>query len=176
VNAAGHAGEGQGLAARVVTLLAGRGETLAVAESCTGGGLGETITAVPGSSAVFWGGVIAYAASAKTELLQVSPALLETHGAVSGEAALAMATGIRRRSGATWGVAVTGIAGPGGGTPVKPVGTVWFAVQGPRVEVSRQRFSGKREEVRRASIRHAVEMLARLCAVSAANVVSLENG
>ncbi len=104
------------------------GWRLAVAESCTGGLLGHWITQVPGSSAYFLGGVIAYANALKCELLGVPQATLERYGAVSGPTAAAMAQGIRRRTGAEIGLAITGIAGPGGGTPQKPVGTVYLAV------------------------------------------------
>jgi nicotinamide-nucleotide amidase len=119
------------LASVVLERLRRRGETLAVAESCTGGGLGAAITAVVGASEVFLGGVIAYANSLKQTLLGVPAALLESHGAVSDPVALAMAEGVRRLSGADWGIALTGIAGPTGAGPDKPVGLVHIAVAGP---------------------------------------------
>ena len=119
------------LASVVLEQLRQRGETLAVAESCTGGGLGAALVAVPGASEVFLGGVIAYANSVKQQQLGVPAALLESHGAVSDPVALAMAEGARRATGATWGVAVTGIAGPGGGSGAKPVGLVHIAIAGP---------------------------------------------
>ena len=119
------------LASVVLELLRRRGESLAVAESCTGGGLGAALAAVPGASDVFRGGVIAYANAVKQELLGVSAALLDSHGAVSDPVALAMAEGARRVTGASWAIAVTGIAGPGGGTVEKPVGLVHIAVAGP---------------------------------------------
>ena len=119
------------LASVVLELLRRRGESLAVAESCTGGGLGAALAAVPGASDVFKGGVIAYANAVKQELLGVSAALLDSYGAVSDPVALAMAEGARRVTGASWAIAVTGIAGPGGGTVEKPVGLVHIAVAGP---------------------------------------------
>lgn len=119
------------LALVVLALLRRRGQTLAVAESCTGGGLGATLAAVPGASDVWRGGVIAYANSVKQGLLAVPAELLAAHGAVSDPVALAMAEGVRRCTDADWGVAVTGIAGPGGGSADKPVGLVHIAVAGP---------------------------------------------
>ncbi len=123
--------DGDSLASVVLEQLRQRGETLAVAESCTGGGLGAALAAVPGASDVFQGGVIAYANAVKQALLGVPAALLETHGAVSDPVAMAMAEGARRATGATWAIAVSGIAGPGGGTVEKPVGLVHIAVAGP---------------------------------------------
>ncbi|MBM5796933.1 MAG: competence/damage-inducible protein A [Cyanobacteria bacterium K_Offshore_0m_m2_072] len=119
------------LASVLLEQLRRRGHTVAVAESCTGGGLGAALAAVPGASDVFLGGVIAYANSVKQELLGVAPELLETHGAVSDPVALAMAEGARRHTGATWALAVTGIAGPAGGSDDKPVGLVHIAIAGP---------------------------------------------
>ena len=123
--------DGDSLASVVLEQLRRRGETLTVAESCTGGGLGAALAAVPGASDVFRGGVIAYANAVKQELLGVPAALLDSHGAVSDPVALAMAEGARRAIGASWAIAVTGIAGPGGGTVEKPVGLVHIAVAGP---------------------------------------------
>ncbi len=119
------------LASVVLAALRRRAETVAVAESCTGGGLGAALAGVPGASDVFLGGVIAYANSVKQGLLGVPAELLEQHGAVSDPVACAMAEGARRISGSTWAVAVTGIAGPGGGSEHKPVGLVHIAVSGP---------------------------------------------
>ncbi len=119
------------LASVVLELLRQRRQTLAVAESCTGGGLGAALAAVPGASDVFLGGVIAYANAVKQELLGVPAELLAAHGAVSDSVAQAMAEGVRRITGATWALAVTGIAGPGGGSADKPVGLVHIALAGP---------------------------------------------
>jgi nicotinamide-nucleotide amidase len=119
------------LASVVLDQLRRRGQTLAVAESCTGGGLGAALAAVPGASDVLMGGVIAYANSVKQGLLGVPAALLDTHGAVSDPVASAMAEGVRRSTGADWALAITGVAGPGGGSGEKPVGLVHIAVAGP---------------------------------------------
>ncbi len=138
--------DGDSLASVVLEGLRRRGETLAVAESCTGGGIGAALAAVPGASEVFLGGVISYANSVKQDLLGVPAALLERHGAVSDPVAEAMAEGVRRCTGATWAVAVTGIAGPGGGSVAKPVGLVHIAVAGPEGCRSQAvRFGSRRE-------------------------------
>ena len=123
--------DGQSLAEVVLELLRRRGDTLAVAESCTGGGLGAALAAVSGASDVFLGGVIAYANTVKQALLGVPADTLASHGAVSDPVAIAMAEGARRATGARWSIAVTGIAGPGGGSAEKPVGLVHIAVAGP---------------------------------------------
>lgn len=120
------------LASVVLGRLRARGETLAVAESCTGGGLGAALTAVPGASDVFVGGVIAYANGIKESLLGVPADLLNRWGAVSDPVAQSMAEGVRQRTGSTWALAVTGIAGPGGGSAEKPVGLVHIALAGPQ--------------------------------------------
>jgi len=122
-------GEGdETLEAVVGARLLEAGKTVAVAESCTGGGVGERLTRVPGSSGWFLGGVVAYADAAKSELLGVPAALVAEHGAVSEAVARAMAERVRERLGADFGIATTGISGPGGGSAAKPVGTVWIAV------------------------------------------------
>ena len=121
----------QSLASVVLAQLRRRGQTLAVAESCTGGGLGAELTAVPGSSDVLLGGVIAYSNAVKNKVLGVPEALLEQVGAVSDPVAEAMAEGVRRLTDSDWSLAITGIAGPGGGTESKPVGLVHLAVAGP---------------------------------------------
>jgi len=135
--------------------LSDSGKTLAVAESCTGGLLGGAITSIPGSSLYFSGGVVAYGNSAKTSLLAVPPDLIVARGAVSREVALAMAEGVLSLLRADLAIAVTGVAGPGGGSRGKPVGTVWVAVVGSGgVRVAhRFRFPGGREAVRRETVR-----------------------
>lgn len=140
----------------ILSLLTDRGETLAVAESCTGGGLGRRLTSVSGASRAFVGGVISYSNELKCALLGVPEALLAEHGAVSEEVASAMAVGATKL-GATWGVAITGIAGPEGGTDDKPVGLVFVSVAGPSgVRVDEHRFRGRREDVRERAIQMAL--------------------
>ena len=148
----------------VARLLADGGWTLATAESCTGGLVAERMTRVPGVSAVFVGGVVAYSNELKSALLDVAPELLARCGAVSEEVARAMATGVCRRLGSAVGVSLTGIAGPGGGSPEKPVGTVHVAVAGPgdgEVEHRVARFPGSRERIRMFAAQMALEMLRR---------------
>lgn len=150
------------LASVVLEQLRRRGETLTVAESCTGGGLGAALAAVPGASDVFRGGVIAYANAVKQELLGVPAALLDSHGAVSDPVALAMAEGARRVTGASWAIAVTGIAGPGGGTVEKPVGLVHIAVAGPdgsRSEAVRFGSSRRRSWIQTLTAGEALQRL-----------------
>ena len=133
------------LASVVLQLLRDAGETLAVAESCTGGGVGAAISAVPGCSDVFLGGVIAYSNAVKQGLLSVNPQLIETHGAVSDPVVTAMAEGVRKIVGSDWAVAVSGVAGPGGGSLDKPVGLVHLAIAGPDGCVAAaERFGGRR--------------------------------
>ncbi|HXW91807.1 MAG TPA: competence/damage-inducible protein A [Terriglobales bacterium] len=139
-----------------------RNTTLAVAESCTGGLVAERITSVSGSSRYFLGGAIVYSNSLKTELAGVPAELLEKHGAVSREVAAALAEGIRQSSGANLGLAVTGIAGPTGGTAEKPVGLVFHALAGDRsTEVVERRFSGNREQIRWFASQQALDMVRR---------------
>jgi nicotinamide-nucleotide amidase len=156
-------GEGRDdLAAVVLDRCRAGGLRVAVAESCTGGLLGARLTAIPGSSDVVLGGVIAYANRVKTELLGVDAALIAEHGAVSEPVVRAMATGARARLGAEVGVGITGIAGPGGGTPEKPVGTVWIAVDVKgAVESRRSILIGDREEIRQRATQGALEMVRR---------------
>lgn len=143
--------------------LAARGATLAVAESCTGGGLGAAVTAAAGASGVFRGGVIAYADVVKTAQLGVPAATLAAHGAVSAETALAMAAGCRARFGVDYALAITGIAGPDGGTPDKPVGTVWIALDARGCGHARHyRFPADRGRNRQLAVNAALDALRRL--------------
>lgn len=144
-------------------MLAERGETVSVAESCTGGNIAHRFTSNPGSSAYFTGGVVAYANSVKESLLGVSTETLARHGAVSRETAVQMAEGVRRAMGSTYGISTTGVAGPDGGTEEKPVGTVWIAVAAPRGTVARKLALGKLREVNiELASSHAINLL-RLC-------------
>lgn len=141
------------LAAQLLQRLKAEGKTLVTAESCTGGGIGQAITAVSGSSAVYLGGVISYANQVKEQLLGVPHEVLETVGAVSEETAQAMAEGVCRLLGADVGIAVTGIAGPNADGTDKPVGLVYIAVcQNGKTLVTKNRFSGDREAVRTQTI------------------------
>jgi nicotinamide-nucleotide amidase len=151
------------LAAVVLELLRGRQGRLAVAESCTGGLIGQRLTAIPGASEVFVGGVVAYADVAKREQLGVPSEILEAHGAVSEETVRAMAAGACRAFRASHAVAVTGIAGPSGGTPEKPVGTVWLAASADgQVRAVKRVFPGEREEIRARSAQAALDSLRRM--------------
>ena len=142
-----------GLAARLQGVCLAHGWTVATAESCTGGLVADTLTDLPGSSGYVLGGIVAYADRVKIALLGVEPELLETRGAVSAHVAKAMALGARLRFGTTFGLAVTGIAGPGGGSPAKPVGLTFIAVAGPdRVQIRRYTWSGDRLENKGASV------------------------
>ncbi|MER7728291.1 nicotinamide-nucleotide amidohydrolase family protein [Streptomyces sp. NPDC096323] len=147
-------------ATRVLRLLVGRGETLAVAESLTGGLVAAELTSVPGASQAFRGSVTAYATPLKSEVLGVDAALLAARGAVDGEVARQMAAGVRRALGADWGVATTGVAGP---EPQdgQPVGTVFVAVCGPcgAGNVTALRLNGGRADIRRESVRSVLELL-----------------
>jgi len=139
-----------------------RQKSLAVAESCTGGLLAERLTRIPGSSNFFLGGVICYSNELKTKLAGVPPTLLETQGAVSKPVAQALAEGIRTRTGASMGVGITGIAGPSGGTPEKPVGLVFVALADERgTQVREFHFPGSRERVRLWASQMALEMIRR---------------
>lgn len=154
-------GEGDvDLAAVVLRRAAAAGVSLATAESCTGGLIGVRLTEIPGSSEVYQGGVVCYSNRLKSEQLGVPPALLEEHGAVSEAVVRAMAEGARHKLGADLTVAVTGIAGPGGGTPEKPVGSVWLAVADATGTVARSSmFPGSRREIRGRAAQAALWML-----------------
>ena len=148
------------LAERLQGICLGRGVTVALAESCTGGLVAASLTEVPGSSGYFRGGVVAYANEAKEELLGVPHVALEAHGAVSAQVAKAMAEGARARFDAVLAASVTGVAGPDGGTPAKPVGLVYLglASDGP-TEVRRLHLDGDRATIRDAAARAALEWL-----------------
>lgn len=154
--------DGSTMAEVVLALAKERGVAIATAESCTGGLVGGALTAVPGASGSYMGGVVSYADEVKTCLLGVDPGLLSTFGAVSDVVAKAMAAGARDVTGADLAVSVTGIAGPGGGTAEKPVGTVWFAVADACGVVAHlSRFPGDREVVRTRSAMTALDLLRR---------------
>ena len=139
-----------------------RGYTLATAESCTGGLLAGRITDVPGSSEYFLEGVVSYSNEAKIDLLGVPKKLIATHGAVSEQVAGAMAAGIRKRAGSTFGVGVTGVAGPGGGSPEKPVGLVYIALADDSQNTTRKFiFPGDRQFIRTLSVNAALDMVRR---------------
>jgi len=147
----------------IASVLMASNMTLATAESCTGGGIGASLTALAGSSQWFNGGVISYSNQVKETLLGVSLDLINTHGAVSNEVAMAMAIGGKEALQTDWCIAVTGIAGPAGGTVDKPVGTVWVAWAGPSaltvVSTNSRQFyiAGNREEVRDSAISKALQ-------------------
>ena len=148
------------LAQRLVTTLADRGWTLTTAESCTGGLIAASITDIPGASAVFHRGVITYADREKVRLLDVSQALLDTKGAVSAEVADAMARGALKQGQSDMALAVTGIAGPGGGTPDKPVGLVHVCslTRSGKEQHQRHLFDGDRNHIRLATVHTALSM------------------
>ncbi|HET7251948.1 MAG TPA: competence/damage-inducible protein A [Gemmatimonadales bacterium] len=153
------------LAAVVLDLLRVRREQVAVAESCTGGLLGARLTAIAGSSDCFVGGIIAYADDVKIAELGVPPAIIAAHGAVSEETVRAMAEGATRTFDVACAMAITGIAGPGGGTPAKPVGTVWLAARrGGETKAIGRMMVGDREEIRARSAQAALDLLRGLLA------------
>lgn len=152
------------LAERLGVLLSQRSWQLATAESCTGGRIAAAITSVAGSSAWFECGVVSYANSIKQQLLSVDASILEEQGAVSESVVVGMAAGVRELAHANLSVAVSGVAGPGGGSQDKPVGTVWFAWQSPtQIKTSRQFFLGDRNRIQSAAtefaLRGLIEML-----------------
>lgn len=149
------------LAAQVGALLLANGQKVATAESCTGGWVGQCLTAVAGSSDWFERGFVTYSNAAKNEMLGVENETLLAHGAVSEATAAAMAAGALRHSHADWALAITGVAGPGGGSPDKPVGTVcfaWAGVEG-QLDTETSHFNGTREEVRAQSVARALNGL-----------------
>lgn len=153
------------LVATLANQLKTRGHTLATAESCTGGLLAGALTELPGSSAWFDRGWVSYANDAKTQTLGVPAALISTHGAVSEAVADAMAEGARRQSGADYAISVTGIAGPEGGSPDKPVGTVCFGWSTPtHTKTETRYFQGNRRQIRDQSVRYAITTLSTLLA------------
>lgn len=147
---------------RLAAKLRERGQTVAFAESCTGGLLAASFAAEAGVSDVFHGGVVAYANDVKTRVLGVPDSVIRQLGAVSTTTALSMARGVSRVIDATWGASITGVAGPSGGSVQKPVGTVCFAIVGPGVEwTSQQHFAGDRNDVQIQSARFLIESLTR---------------
>jgi len=153
------------LCERLAQALQARGWMLATAESCTGGMIAAACTDLSGSSNWFERGFVTYSDAAKTELLGVDPALIAQHGAVSEQVARAMAFGAVRHSKAQVSVAVTGVAGPTGGTPHKPVGTVWFGFQvDGQLSSETRRFAGDRAAVRAATVEHALQTMLDLLA------------
>ena len=156
----------------LAALLRERGATLTTAESCTGGLIAAACTALAGSSDWFERGFVTYSNAAKSELLGVEPAVIARHGAVSEKVARAMAEGALARSPAHCSVAVTGIAGPGGATPGKPVGTVWLAIalRGLPTHADRFQLVGDRATIREETVRRAVHRLVHLAAALPAQV------
>jgi nicotinamide-nucleotide amidase len=142
--------------------LIGKGFTLSLAESCTGGLIGHKLTNVSGISQSFLMGVVAYRNEIKTDLLGVPEDLIAAHGAVSEEVARAMASGVRRAADSDYGLSVTGIAGPTGGSPEKPVGTVFIGLDGPNGTVARRhKFSGDRQDIKEKTANAALDLLRR---------------
>jgi len=151
---------GSKIEAVVVGLLARRGEMLALAESCTGGGIAHQITNVPGASKIFLGGIVAYSNAVKQKFLGVRAKTLARHGAVSEAVAREMAEGARKKFGADFAIAVTGIAGPGGGKSSKPVGTVFIALAGEgETMVERKKNPFGREKFKEITANQALKML-----------------
>lgn len=146
-------------------ILGSRGQTLSLAESCTGGLVSSWLAQLPGVSDVFVGSVVSYANSVKTDVLHVPESMILAHGAVSSPVALAMARGIKKVLDSDWSVSLTGIAGPTGGTPEKPVGTVFIAVVGPGIEkVNLESFGNRsrvqiQEDAAAKALRHLIESL-----------------
>ena len=146
----------------VFKLLLKRKETIAVAESCTGGGIGSKLTKIPGSSRIFHGGVIAYNDSIKQELLDVPEKIITTYGAVSQQVVESMAKGVQKKFKVNWAISVSGIAGPSGGSKLKPVGLVNFCIKGPKTFISWEKNFGSnktREDIQKLSVLNALDTL-----------------
>nr|WP_257473292.1 competence/damage-inducible protein A [Prochlorococcus marinus] len=146
----------------VFKLLLQREETVAVAESCTGGGIGSTLTKIPGSSKIFYGGVIAYSNLIKQEILDVPEEVINTYGAVSKEVVELMAKGVQKKFKVNWAISVSGIAGPTGGTKIKPVGLVNFCIKGPKTLLTWEEKFGSnktREDIQKLSVINALDRL-----------------
>jgi nicotinamide-nucleotide amidase len=148
-------------AKNVIAALVARGQSLSVAESVTAGGLGSAITSTPGASQVFLGGVIAYSNEVKINILGVDGALIEKYNVVSEEVANAMADAVRTKFGTTWGIATTGIAGPGDYQGI-PEGTVWVAIRGPVNQTIQLQLDSGREAIRTGAISSAIGTFARI--------------
>jgi nicotinamide-nucleotide amidase len=148
-------------AKNVIAALVARGQTLSVAESVTAGGLGSAITSTPGASQVFLGGVIAYSNEVKINILGVDGSLIEKYNVVSEEVANAMADAVRTKFGTTWGIATTGIAGPGDYQGI-PEGTVWVAIRGPVNQTIQLQLDSGREAIRTGAISSAIGTFARI--------------
>lgn len=157
------------LVKEIIHRLKEKQQSVSIAESCTGGGLQHTITKQAGVSAIFSGGITAYANDIKVNLLKVPESIIIQHGAVSQETALAMAKNCRALFSTTWALSTTGIAGPTGGSPEKPVGIVWIAVAGPHEILTAREYSFRdvtRSEHRKKTIHHALLMLRSLLEAS----------
>ena len=149
----------------IISLLESHGQTLSTAESITGGGLGAVITSIAGASKIYRGGVIAYSNGAKEDILGVAPSLIDTHGVVSEEVAIAMAQGAAQKFSSTWAIATTGVAGPGPSEGVAQ-GSVWVAISGPIVQSTFLELDGDRQSVQNATIASAISAFARILRTS----------
>lgn len=145
----------------IISMLSEKGETVSTAESITAGGLSSALTSIPGASEVFVGGITAYRSTVKSAELNVSPDIINAHTVVSQEVAVAMAEGTREKFDTTWGIATTGVAGPGPAEGVA-AGTVWVAVSGPTNQTVELALSGDRDAVRSASVSSAIATFARI--------------
>jgi nicotinamide-nucleotide amidase len=148
-------------ATTIIETLKARGETVSIAESLTGGGLGHALTQVPGASEVFMGGIIAYTADVKINFLGVPRAIIDEFSVVSEEVAIAMANGAREKIGTTWAISTTGVAGPGDYRGIRE-GTVWIAIAGPINQTLQLTLDGGRDGVRQGAISSAIGNFARI--------------